>query len=108
MISHTTYGKFRLRTDWKNDLIHNNHFKSSTSYHKEKYNLFFEQLNEFDLKNYKDISYLITNQRFLKKNDWSTSDREKFVYDLTSRISDPYQNQKFTLLQKINMCKINI
>lgn len=95
MISYTTYGKFRLRTNWKNNLIHINHFKSSSSSHKEKYNLFFEQLNEFDLKNYKDISYLITNQRFQKKIDWSTSDREKFVYDLTSRISDPFKNYNF-------------
>ena len=101
-INRTSYGKFRLKTDWKNDLIRINHFISFGASHKEKYNLFFEQLREFDLKNFKNISYLITNQRFQKKFDWLTSDREEYVYDITSRISNPFKNYNFLKNEEYN------
>lgn len=94
-ICHTSYGKFRIRTDWKNYIIRINHSISSGSSHKEQFNLFFEQLREFDLKNFEDIHYLATSQRFQIKFDWLTKYREESVYDLTSRLSDPFKNYNF-------------
>ncbi len=88
----TPLGLFKINIDWKNKIITINHRPSSRSSHKSYKNLFFDLLDSIDFTDYKYLETLKGDPLFRDKGFLMIEDRMENVYDLSSRMSDPFKN----------------
>lgn len=91
-LNHTPLGLFKLKIDWENKIISIHHRPSSRSSHGSYKDLFFELLDSIDFSNYGYLESLKVSHLFRKKGFLMIEDRMENVYDLSSRMSDPFKN----------------
>lgn len=89
-IIHTSYGKFKIKTNWSNSKVHIVYSRNITSSHKEKFFLFINQLKEQNLQIYNELNDFANNQNYQKVFKWITREREEKIYDTASNLSDPF------------------
>ncbi|KKN23860.1 hypothetical protein LCGC14_0900650 [marine sediment metagenome] len=89
-IIHTSYGKFKIKTDWTDLKVQIKYSTNITSSHKDKYQFFINQLKEQNLQLYKELDDFANNQNYQKVFKWITREREEKIYDTASNLSDPF------------------
>lgn len=91
-LNHTPLGLFKLKVDWKSKIISVHYHPSSRSSHASYKDLFFELLDSIDFADYEYLETLKGSPLFRKKGFLMIEDRMENVYDLSSRMSDPFKN----------------
>jgi len=89
-IIHTSYGKFKIKTDWTKSKVSIKYNTNKGSSHKDKYYLFINQLKEQNLQFYEELDDFANNQNYEKVFQWITRERVEKIYDTASNLSDPF------------------
>ena len=99
-LSYTPLSLFKIKLDWENEIIIIRFGPSIKGIHKGYGNLFFEVLEGIDFKNEKYLETLKKDENMRKKGFLMIDDRVENVYDLSSRMSDPFKNAYFADLRE--------
>ena len=99
-LNYTPIGLFKLNIDWETKIISIHHNHSSRSSHRSYIDLFLERLDNIDFTNYEYLESLKNSPLFRKMGFLMIEDRTENVYDLSSRMSDPFKNALFRDLNK--------
>ena len=92
-ISHTPLKLFKIDLLWDEkqiSIVHQPNLRSGQ--HKGYANLFYEQIKRIDLTEYKYFKLLKEDKWIQRKGFLMGQDRNENVYDLSSRIGDPFKN----------------
>ena len=91
-LSHTPLGLFKVIIDWQNTNISIYHRPNSRSSHGSYIDLFLDLLDNIDFTGYKYLETLKSESFFRDRGFLMIEDRKENVYDLSSRMSDPFKN----------------